>query len=765
MTTPTAQLPTERPAARRSKYNRWRALVLAMVILLILVHMGHFLIAGWTLTVFDPAELMSFLEMGLVNVGVVFTVVLIVGTLLFGRFFCGWACHIMAFEDATVWLLNKAGITLKPVRSRLLWLAPFVAMFYMYFWPQLERWWAGRPFPAVYTEWTTTDVWAANPGWIISILTLLTCSIMIVYVLGSRSFCRYACPYGAGLALLQRFSFWRVRLAGDCAQCGRCTENCSSDVAVHEELAKYGQVVSHACVRDLNCVGSCPNQAITFGAGRPLVFQPAAASVSEAASTHYTWWEECLLAVVFATSLFAFRGLYDQIPFLMSLGCSAIVAFLVLELLRLGYHDEVVFQTITLKTVGRLHGAGWLYAVCATLVLAFVVHSGLWQYHRWMGERYFSRTPWMADTASLDREQAAEAVDRAHAHFGFCARFGLVPTMRVELKLGGLALLLDRPVEAEAHFARAIRIEPESAEGRYHFASALLAQGRFDEAMSSLKLAIATKPDYHEAYVTMGSELVEHGDPARAVRVLTEAIGLVPDCADVHFQLGIALTKLEDTKGAIAAMERTLAIDPEHADAHNNLGLLLAGEGAFQRALGHYEAALLMAPDAPLIHYNYGRVLAAADRLPAALEHFRIALSKRPGFAEAHHNCGAVLFALGRVDEASEQFEAALRIDPDDADAHNALAFALAAKGDEQAATQHYKEAVRLNPRHAEARSHLAVLLLQRGELAEAHYEFAVSLSLVGEQEAATQHLDQAHLLNPAYPGTLAELTARLGFN
>ncbi|MEM9412849.1 MAG: 4Fe-4S binding protein [Planctomycetota bacterium] len=72
------------------------------------------------------------LEMGHLNAGTIFFAAAILSTVIFGRFFCGWACHIVALQDMCSYLLKRTGIRLKPLRSRLLVLMPFLVAFYMF---------------------------------------------------------------------------------------------------------------------------------------------------------------------------------------------------------------------------------------------------------------------------------------------------------------------------------------------------------------------------------------------------------------------------------------------------------------------------------------------------------------------------------------------------------------------------------------------------------------------------------------------------------
>ena len=200
------------PQPRRN-FARWRAFSLSLVYVVFAVHIIHWKITGTTLAPLELNEVMYTLELGIITAGFLFMCFLVLGTLIFGRFFCSWACHIMVLQDLCAWLLRKVRIRAKPIRSRiLLWVPPLTA-FYMFIWPQILRTWHSKAFPEFHlrtdaegwASFVTDNFWRNLPtAWII-VLTFLVCGFAIVYLLGSRTFCTYVCPYGAIFALADRF--------------------------------------------------------------------------------------------------------------------------------------------------------------------------------------------------------------------------------------------------------------------------------------------------------------------------------------------------------------------------------------------------------------------------------------------------------------------------------------------------------------------------------------------------------------------------------
>jgi hypothetical protein len=207
--------------------------VLLAVHLLIAAHIAHYLAAGRTFSPVEPSEAMYTLELGYINAGCLFFAAALLGTLAFGRFFCGWGCHLVALQDLCAWMLRRVGIRPRPFRSRLLAFGPFVLMFYMFLYPTLRRAWTPGPGPVppgFSNRMMTTDFWATFPGAAMAIATFLTCGFATVYVLGAKGFCTFGCPYGALFSLADRLSPSRILVTDACEGCGHCTATCTSNV-------------------------------------------------------------------------------------------------------------------------------------------------------------------------------------------------------------------------------------------------------------------------------------------------------------------------------------------------------------------------------------------------------------------------------------------------------------------------------------------------------------------------------------------------------
>ncbi len=95
--------------------------------------------------------------------------------------------------------------------------------------------------------WTSTRMW-----------------VLYIFILGfmffRRPFCRGFCPIGAVFALLNRFSFFRMRVKADlCRECNACGKKCPVDNQV------YSSPGSDDCIRCLECMDNCKRGGVECG--------------------------------------------------------------------------------------------------------------------------------------------------------------------------------------------------------------------------------------------------------------------------------------------------------------------------------------------------------------------------------------------------------------------------------------------------------------------------------------------------------------------
>lgn len=586
-----------------------------MVHLLIAAHIAHWLYTGHTVTPVEPSEAAALAQRGIVNTGLLFFAAAILLTAVFGRFFCGWACHLLALQDASAWLLGKLGRRPKPLRSRLLRYVPWVIAFYVFIWPMVYRLWLERGLPPLHLELTTSDFWATFPGWVIGALTFLICGGAIIYFLGAKGFCTYACPYGAFFAAAERVSPMRIRVTDACQGCGHCTAVCTSNVRVHEEVRDFGMVVDDGCMKCLDCVSVCPNDALYYGAG-PL---PGKASRQAARwrRPDLTWQEEGVLGLAFVLAFLTLRGLYGVVPLLMALGASGILAYFALLGYQLATRPHLKLKGLRLKRLGRLLPAGRGMIVALLVLAGLWGHSSVVRFHALMGNSAYLESRGFADPLLdagspppvLSSEQR-QRFERGARHLQRVARLGLVPTAGAASQHAWLLALLGRSDEMQVMAEQAIARQEWEFEMQFLLARQMLMQQRHEPAAERFRRAIAAEPGRPEAYVGLGLSLVQGGNPAAAAAAFEQGLIAVPGSANLAYNAGVAWAAAGDLDRAIGLFERAVIQGPGNLAARENLAGLLARDGRLEDSAEQYRQILQRRSDGA-VWQAYGEVLQA----------------------------------------------------------------------------------------------------------------------------------------------------------
>ncbi len=567
--------PSGRAGIKKSRIGPWRAGVLILVHVLIAVHFVHWWQTGRSMTPLEPSESMEFSTTGVVNAGFVLFAIAIGSTLIFGRWFCGWACHVVALQDASRWILGKLGFVPRLVDLGPLRAVPWLAFVYMFLAPIFDRALAGQSIGIAGTHFTTDDLWRTFPtSWIEIVVTFLVVGFVIVWILGSKGFCTYGCPYGGIFGVADQVAPVRIRVTDACEGCGHCTAVCTSNVNVSREVREFGMVVDPGCMKCLDCVSVCPKDALYVGVGMPALLakpKPQAVKSTKPAfdwarlalsaafafgalsiflwhdgvgnlrftaitwafafavmlvfrgksrgKADHTFLEEVGMAALFLLAMVCFRGLKDSVPFLFALGIATLVAWWGVELVRLLWSPDARLQKTALKRAGRLTLAGGVFAATA-LPIGWLAYTGF-------------------------REQFAERAVRAlHDESSHAARAEAVD----EFNRGVEAAQLGRADDAIAAFQRALEKDPTFLPARENLAGALCMTGRLVEGLAQFDLAIAQNPGDAGTLALSAQALAALDRLPEARKRVESALAIAPARAD----LWRMLADLQDATGDAA---------------------------------------------------------------------------------------------------------------------------------------------------------------------------------------------------------------------
>ena len=193
-------------------------------------------------------------------------------TIVFGRFFCGYACAFGTLGDGMYalsqwiqkkvkkklpWVSEETGRKLQKVKYIVLLV--LMLIYALGFTKKFHGTSPWEVFSMLYTGKIPDASYLA--GWVIFVL------ILVGMCLKERFFCQYLCPMGAIFAWLPTLPFSVLdRDRSNCIpKCRACEIKCPVDYQIKRDQKNGGE-----CIHCMQCVDVCPKQNIHLGSGKKL---------------------------------------------------------------------------------------------------------------------------------------------------------------------------------------------------------------------------------------------------------------------------------------------------------------------------------------------------------------------------------------------------------------------------------------------------------------------------------------------------------------
>lgn len=676
---------------RRWHAGKWRAAALIFVHVAMIAHIVQWLLSGMndgirsTLSPIEPSETMYTLEGGQINAGAIFFLSAIVTTFIFGRFVCGWGCHIIAVQDLCSHIMTKVGVRPRPFRTRLLIWTPFVLAFYMFVWPTLLRlsltgleawlpqvgitraswpaWLPGVSNPQGFTNHLIVeDFWRTFPPWWMTVPFLLAVGVFTVYFLGSKGFCTYGCPYGGFFGPVDRFSIGRIKVDDNCNQCGHCTAVCTSNVRVHQEIRDYGMIVDAGCMKTLDCVSACPNRALSFKFMRPAVFKKKVSAAAKKGKVQRPPYDVSLrgeigIFIIGLGFFMAFRGMLNHVPMLMAMGMALVSAFCVWKLGRMFALPNVRVQSKQLVLRGKWTWWGRGFAFLTFLMILIAAWSGTVRTQFLLGNYYDAKV----DSVSLQQVYSP----------------GYVPDEKT----------LAMATQAITYFERGGPIKEggfgwaQNGERLGRLAWLHAAAGNLAKSEHYLRLAVKNgnpSAQYVQALAeTVSLQLPEGTAPAQRIIQVRDALQEVLDANPKADEARIVIAEVEaQLAGMLQTMNPQTGEPIAAAIARRDEHLAKATQYATYLVELHYPADARVTGRAIGLLVQLGK--AAEIREAVAFD-----VGRRPKFAILRLAYAQVLYSAGEKDQAIGELRAAVELEPMNLGYREALVGLLAEMGRE----------------------------------------------------------------------------------
>ena len=225
--------------------------------------------------------------------GLLWSLLLLIPTVLLGRIFCNWICPYGILHHFIGWLFGKGRAEEKARidanRFKSIYQVKYIILAGMIVAAIFGSLQIGLldPICLFHRSMSTAILPAINlvhpatfyvrqyfhvGAWVIGFMLFLLVGMNVVI---PRFFCRVLCPLGAFLGTLSTLSLWRInRNPAKCVDCDLCLKNCEGASDPHTQLRKS------ECFVCFNCIEDCPEGAITFDFVPPLANEMTAPPVS-----------------------------------------------------------------------------------------------------------------------------------------------------------------------------------------------------------------------------------------------------------------------------------------------------------------------------------------------------------------------------------------------------------------------------------------------------------------------------------------------------
>jgi polyferredoxin len=246
---------------------------------------------------------------GHINAAAILVLGILLSVLVFGRGFCGWACHMRGAVEFADWTMRKLGLSrylrLREknvlLNTRYRWLLRIGALYILLlpvllylkragFHPQFNLLvpppLSDLPSPDAATSLDGESLWNHFPLTLFDpsqhvvlytvvavfsvLLIIFIMSFVMNYFYGQGAFCRILCPYGAMLAGLVNINPWQRKMTrvADCQGCRKCAAACPQGIDVSREIYHYeGKVRNRECIKCQNCADACPHGVLKDSGG------------------------------------------------------------------------------------------------------------------------------------------------------------------------------------------------------------------------------------------------------------------------------------------------------------------------------------------------------------------------------------------------------------------------------------------------------------------------------------------------------------------
>ena len=267
--------------------------------------------------------------------------------------------------------------------------------------------------------------------------------------------------------------------------------------------------------------------------------------------------------------------------------------------------------------------------------------------------------------------------------------------------LGTALVRMHKFADAERELRAALDSKPDIPKALRELSTALLGQGRGDEAIACLQRIVELEPNKSVSHFDLSNAFARIGKKEEAEAALQESFRLDPK-RQILFE-AIRLQHDGRPKDAEMRLREILRDDPTNATATRALGSIALEEGRYRMATRLLQNAVKLAPDYFAAWVELSRALTEFEQLDEARDAIAQVIRLESGLAYPYVLLGNLESKAGDYEAAVTAFETALNKQADNGGALAGLGHALKTIGRQEQAIDRYRSCVQSYPAFGEA--------------------------------------------------------------
>jgi len=185
----------------------------------------------------------------------------VVGPVIWGRGYCGWACYTAALLE---WLPIKENNHIPKKYTYIRIPVLIISLLIPFILIQTGYDYYTKHIDSSITNFIESKKFDQFVWFLVGYISYYIIGIILAFVFKKRrAFCKIFCPVSLVMKLPSRISLSKKRPSGNkCIKCGKCNDVCPMDIDVRKYIENGQKVTSTECIFCRNCSNVCPVKAI-----------------------------------------------------------------------------------------------------------------------------------------------------------------------------------------------------------------------------------------------------------------------------------------------------------------------------------------------------------------------------------------------------------------------------------------------------------------------------------------------------------------------